>query len=153
VNMNNPVDNTYYSMKLHWTRGDIPANNTWDRNTYSQPFSNGDYIFVYDYVNYPGGDQSHNLAEWQTMYNQDLNGAEGAVKFSDAAGVSENEFVFFDYARDVSKTIPLSGTYLDAKGNPVGSSITLAPYTSVVLFKTANGSAPRPAAPAGLMVK
>jgi parallel beta-helix repeat protein len=46
----------------------------------------------------------------------------------------------FEYnASQGNKTVPLNGTYIDAKGNTYNNSITLAPYTSAVLIKqTAN---------------
>jgi parallel beta-helix repeat protein len=42
----------------------------------------------------------------------------------------------FEYnASQGNKTVPLNGTYIDAKGNTYNNSITLAPYTSAVLIK------------------
>jgi len=56
-----------------------------------------------------------------------------------------DDYVLFDYnATNTNKVVSLNGTYVDVDSTVYSGSVTLAPFSSIILFKTANGSANNP---------
>jgi len=57
----------------------------------------------------------------------------------DATKHSLDDFILFEYnATKIDKTIALNDSYIDVKGIPVSTSVTLKPFTSIILFKNLN---------------
>jgi hypothetical protein len=55
--------------------------------------------------------------------------------FSSVTATSPNDIRFEYNAAKTNKVITLNGNYRDVKGTAYSGSVTLAPYTSVVLIK------------------
>ncbi|MBW8332469.1 MAG: fibronectin type III domain-containing protein [Prolixibacteraceae bacterium] len=98
-----------------------------DSNYYARPIDNN--IIIRDYQ--PAfGNNFKTLAQWQTYSGQDANS-----KKSPQTITSEND-LRFEYNETTSpKTIALSVPMLDVKGTKYIKTITLQPFTSVVLMK------------------
>ncbi len=70
------------------------------------------------------------LSGWQSQTGKDVNSKESAKIIND---VKDIRFEYNPTAQ--AKTIPLDANYIDVKGNAFNGSITLAPYSSVVLIR------------------
>jgi parallel beta-helix repeat protein len=76
-----------------------------------------------------------NLAMWQSAQRQDIHSKKSPKRFPST--VNPNDVIRFEYnATNTSKTISLNATYVDVKNKSYSGSITLAPFSSVVLLKT-----------------
>lgn len=63
----------------------------------------------------------------------------------DATITNPDDSIRFEYnATDVDKTISLSGNYIDSKGKKYSNSVTLSPYSSIILLKNNNNSEETP---------
>lgn len=98
-----------------------------DYNYYSRPL-NDDNVFLIGVSPYP----EYNLSEWQSNYSKDLHSHSSPVTAS-----STNDILFDYNESDSSKTVSLgSDNYVDVTGAIHSGSVSLAPYTSIVLIKT-----------------
>ncbi len=115
-----PMNNNYYCRPLS-----EPA--SIDTGGYSRPsyddYTDGGIIQAYN-------QRFYSLDKWQAMTNQDGGSKKTAVQIPDQS------FVRFEYATSSARTISLDAVYLDVKGNGYSNSVTLAPYTSIILIKT-----------------
>jgi parallel beta-helix repeat protein len=96
---------------------------TADYNYYAKPIDGSNEITV-------DGTQ-FNVAGWRIFSGQDANSKESPKSITDL-----NDLRFEYNATSSSKTISLDANYIDVKNNAYNGSVTLAPYTSVVLIKT-----------------
>jgi hypothetical protein len=123
----------------------IPNWGTLDNNYYCRPISEPDGIDSWGYSNWPKSTDDFNdggiiqgptgrfysLDKWKEAVRQDINSRKTAVPISDLSQVR------FEYnATNSSKTVSLDQSYVDVKGTPYSNSITLAPYSSVILLKS-----------------
>jgi len=54
----------------------------------------------------------------------------------DVERTNPEDYIRFEYnASKNNKTIPISGDYVDVKGNPVSGNVVLKPFSSIILFK------------------
>ena len=92
-------------------------------NFYAKPIDSSSAIKV---VN-----TDYDVSGWQNYSGQDAN-SHGSPK-----SITDLNDLRFEYnATSSSKTINLDANYIDVKNNSYNGSVTLAPYTSVVLIKT-----------------
>jgi hypothetical protein len=76
-----------------------------------------------------------NISEWRSNYSKDLNSSISPI------GITNVDDIFFDYnATKVNKTISLPYQYFGVDGTVYNNSVTLLPYTSVVLIKNPNST-------------
>ena len=73
----------------------------------------------------------YGVSGWQSYSGQDANSHGSPKSITDL-----NDLKFEYNATSSSKTISLDANYIDVKNNAYNGSVTLAPYTSVVLIKT-----------------
>jgi parallel beta-helix repeat protein len=86
---------------------------------------------VYFFIRYPSwAAPRYTLSEWQSYSGQDMNSQGSPVAIT-----SENDMQLEYNATKSSKTVSLSQPMIDIKGTKYATSITLQPYTSVVLMK------------------
>lgn len=114
----------------------IPANNTFDNNSYIHPFTYDNFIYTQDGTNY----FEYDLGSWQNFETQDLNSKSEPLKWTTDLGVTKDEFIFLDYAYDKPKTIGLLGNYIDKDGNDVSGEKTIPAYGYFLAFKTSDGT-------------
>jgi len=100
--------------------------NTTGYSRVDQYFTDGGII--YDEIN--GQWRFLSLDAWQGLSGQDSQ----TVKTQ--GGVAANAAVLFEFnASKVTKTVALVGSYVDARGRAYSGSVTLPPYSSVVLIR------------------
>jgi hypothetical protein len=117
--------------------GDIrKASNNLDFNCYARPVADDKVIFI-DIAGEWNG-KFRTLSEWQSYSGQDKNSYK-----SPQAITNVNDLRFEYNATLTAKTIALSQPMIDMKGNRYNESITLEPYSSIVLM-TVNGTTPTP---------
>lgn len=113
------------TMKVVTANSDIPQFFTAaDYNYYARPMNDNASIFVR-----VSGPTWQSLSQWQSYI-----GKESHSKKSPKTFTNVNNFRFEYNASTSSKTISLGAAYMDIKGTSYPSSITLAPYTGVVLI-------------------
>ncbi len=119
---------------------DISSFGTADFNCYAKPIDNSFIAKTWE-----GGWNSistnRSLSNWQSYTGKDRNSYISPISLTDVSKIR------FEYNASTSnKVISLDGSYIDVKGTKYSGSITLLPYTSVVLIVDPNPSAP-PSAP------
>jgi hypothetical protein len=107
--------------------GVILASTVLDSNYYARPIGDDKVIFL-NVTNW--GDCWKTLEEWQAYSKKDAHSRK-----SPQAITTDNDFQFEYNATKTVKTIPLSQPMIDVKGNKYAGSVTLKPFSSVVLMK------------------
>ncbi len=125
---------TEYTLATETNTTDIPSFFTSSvNNIYSRPIDDNSTILT----KISGAQTPRTLASWVSYSGQDANSAK-AVSLIDNVNKARIEF----NATKSNQTIPLDGAYIDVKGTKYSGSITLLPYTSVVLMVDPNPSTP-----------
>ncbi|MBD0327797.1 MAG: right-handed parallel beta-helix repeat-containing protein, partial [Pyrinomonadaceae bacterium] len=122
---------------------------TLDNNYYCRPLyepqgiSTGGYPNApYSFANYPGGGfvqppdhRFYSLDQWQALSGRDMN-----TKKSPAT-IDDLQKMRFEYnAAGTAKQVALDGTYVDVRGQSYSGSLTLAPYSAVVLLRSGSST-------------
>jgi hypothetical protein len=116
-----------YVLSLQSKDNDMGNFGSFDSNYYCRP-SNEDKINVTNW--FVNKESWYNLSGWQSAYSKDLHTKKTPVP------VSDTSHILFQYnASTSSKTIQLNGTYVSVTGTKYTNSVTLAPYTSIILLK------------------
>ncbi|MCU7550618.1 Ig-like domain-containing protein [Chitinophagaceae bacterium LB-8] len=148
----NMKDNVYVSKTKTQTVGyfytylgssDINSFGTIDSNYYARPIDDNTTIRTATGL-YTSTQVLSTLAlsGWQSAYVHDDRSNKAPKTLSST--VDPNDYLRLEFnASNTSKTIALDATYIDMKNKTYSGTITLAPYTSVVLLKT--GAAPNQA--------
>ncbi len=120
-----------YSAKFISADGNIAGNMVnGDNNYYAKPINPSTAFYVWQTSN---AVQIMSLSEWQVYSSHDGNSHESPVTVS-----NQNE-IRFEYATWTSRTIPLwSSGYIDVKGVYYSNSLSLQPWTSVILMESAS---------------
>lgn len=137
------ITNNIYFSKLasqksayfYTLNNDISNFGTMDYNYYVRPLDDNYVIQGQIYL----GTTSHvttdyTLATWQSKYGKDMHSHKSPVTYS--SSTNPDDVILFAYNETTAdKTIPLSYGYVDAKGVKYSGSVTLSPFTSIVLMK------------------
>jgi len=123
-----------YSLKFTSTADDIPAFGTADNNYYARPIDDNEVIYTYSPST---GYKKRTLASWQSFTSQDKNSQKSAVTVSDTSKID-----FYYNPSTSNKVITLSQPMVDVTGKKYSGSVTLLPYTSVILMPDPNPSTP-----------
>jgi uncharacterized repeat protein (TIGR02059 family) len=116
-------------------RSDISLFGTIDYNIYGRPTSNSNYIQSWE--NGYNNQRLYDLTGWKANgLGQDANSTVSPVTLTD---VNKIRFEYND--TKINKVIALDAGYVDAVGTKYSGSITLLPFTSVVLMADPNSSA------------
>ncbi len=117
---------------------DFAGFGTFDSNYYCRPFNENNII----YTNWFHNKQTlYNLSGWQSAYNQDGHTSKTPVPVSDPGNI------LFQYNTSTSDmTFQLNGTYVSVTGDSYSGSVTLAPFTSIILMKTSGSLTSRASA-------
>ncbi len=99
---------------------------TLDNNCYTRPLAEDNLIYTYTPKT---GSKFRTLEEWKAYTLQDVNSYKTQVPVTDASDIR-----FYYNAGKTNKVITLDVPMLDVKGTRYKSSITLLPYTSVILI-------------------
>ena len=125
---------------------DLRQFGTADNNYYARPINDGNANnrTLRTTVNWYGAssnDGYRSVSEWSAWTGQDMNSSKSMVSINDVT-----KFRFEYNASTSNKVVSLDGSYIDVKGTRYSGSVTLLPYTSVILMVDPNPSAP-PATP------
>jgi hypothetical protein len=108
---------------------DIAGFGTFDHNYYCRPIDDNTTIAVWN----PSYYKFVTLTGWKSLYNKDPNSKKTIGTISDTSHIN------FQYNATASnKTITLSTSYLRLDGTSVTGSLTLPPYSSVILLKSSS---------------
>ncbi|MBN1598701.1 MAG: right-handed parallel beta-helix repeat-containing protein, partial [Bacteroidales bacterium] len=105
---------------------DIPHFLVSDLNYYVRPADDDDVFFTYSPSS---GSKYRTLQGWQSFTGQDLNSGKSPVNVKDTADID-----FYYNATKFIKTITLAQPMIDVKGVKYVNSVTLEPYTSIILM-------------------
>jgi len=112
-----------------------------DSNYYARPIDDFGTPSLYDKpIFYSGADYNaafRTLTEWKSFSGQDVH-----AKKSPQAITSEADLQFEYNATASAKTVTLSRAMIDVEGTKYATSVTLQPFTSVVLMKDNNPNIP-----------
>lgn len=133
------------SLKFFSVADDIPSFGTADYNYYARPVDDDDVFHTYSPST---GSKYRTLAGWQSFTNQDKNSKKSAVTVSDTSKID------FHYNPSTSnKVITLSQPMVDVTGKKYSGSVTLLPYTSVILMPDPNPYTPTTPTLSGVAVE
>lgn len=120
---------------------DLTAFGTANYNYYARPLDDNQTIRTQTNA-WSGPVSNRTLSSWQSYTNQDANSKKSPISITDPNKVR------FEYnASSSNKEIILDAGYIDIKGTKFSGSITLLPFSSVILLPDPNQAAP-PAVPA-----
>jgi uncharacterized repeat protein (TIGR02059 family) len=126
---------TDLTLEFQSQSGTIGSFGTSDRNYYARPIDDNSTIYTYE-----GGIPSSvymTLAKWQTYTGQDANSHKSPITITNT-----NDIRFEYNASKTNKVIVLDQPMIDVKGLKYVNSITLLPFTSVVLMVDPNPALP-----------
>ncbi|OLY93132.1 hypothetical protein BUE76_15470 [Cnuella takakiae] len=119
---------------------DISSFGSIDSNYYSRPLDENVTIQGITYL-YTSSQNSKNYSfdQWRGLYGHDRNSKKSVKTY--ASTVNKDEvFRYLVNATTSSKTFSLSGTYVDARNRQYSGSVSLEPYTSMVLMLVSSSS-------------
>jgi len=120
-----------YVLRIESTNNNISSLTTASGNYYTRPLDDDNLTNSVIIANQPSiGDTYYTLPEWKTFSRQD------ASSNKSTQAISAETDLQFEYNVTTSpKTVSLSYPMVDIKGTKYNSSVTLQPYTSVVLMR------------------
>jgi len=122
------------ALKFYSGTDDIPSFGTADNNYYARPVADDNVFHTYSPST---GSKYRTLSGWQTFTGQDRNSKKSPVTVSDTSKID-----FYYNPTTSNKVISLSQPMIDVKGTRYSESITLLPYTSVILLPDPNPGTP-----------
>ncbi len=122
------------ALKFSTSADDILSFGTSDYNYYARPVDDDDVFHTYSPST---GSKYRTLAGWQTFTGQDRNSKKSSVTVSDTSKID-----FYYNPTTSNKTFPLAQPMIDIKGAKYSGSVTLLPYTSVILLPDPNPYTP-----------
>ena len=136
---------TQLALKFFSLSDDIPEFGTADNNHYARPIDDGN---VFHTSSPSTGSKYRTLAGWQSFTGQDRNSKKSAVTVSDTSRID------FHYNPSTSnKVVTLNQPMVDVTGKKYSGSVTLLPYTSVILMPDPNPYTPPVPAVSGASVE
>lgn len=118
------------------TSNDITSFGSADYNCYAKPLDNA-YISRVWSTGWYSTPTNRSLSGWQSFTGKDKNSYISPIVLTDA-----NKIIFEYNPTNSNKLITLNGSYIDVKGAKYSGSITVLPYSSVILMPDPNPSAP-----------
>jgi len=110
---------------------DLNSFGSFDHNSYARPTFDHFGINASYKINGTYFNKAFDLQDWKTVYSKDLASTNSPVAIS-----SSNDFYFQYNATSSLKTFSLVDTYVNVNNISYSGSLTLQPYTSVVLLKS-----------------
>ena len=122
------------ALRFYSRADDIPGFGIADYNYYARPVDDDDIIYTYSPST---GSKYRYLTDWQSFTKQDLNSQKSPVLISDTSKID-----FYYNVTKSDKVITLATPMIDITGKKHSGSVTLQPYTSIVLFADPDPSHP-----------
>jgi len=127
------------ALKFYSVADDILSFGTANNNYYARPADDNEVFQTYSPST---GSKNRTLAGWQSFTNQDLNSHKSPVSLTDTSRID-----FFYNASKTNRVITLSQPMIDVAGTKYSGTVTLLPYTSVILMPDPNPTTTQPASP------
>ncbi len=116
---------------------DVAQFGNFDNNYYARPVDDNVTIFTSHFQNGSYPESGLTLDQWKALYGKDANSQKSP------ATVASTDLIRFEYNSTTSSvTIPLQGEYVDIRNQAYNGSITLAPFTSVILLPKSGVTVP-----------
>jgi parallel beta-helix repeat protein len=127
---------TQLNMKIYSTADDITGFGNLDSNFYCRPLSERSVIQITSNI-WSSQSNTRNLAlkGWQAVSNQDLNSKRTATAISHAGEIRFE----YNFTNEL-KTIPLKGIYSGIDKKLFSDSLTLTPFSSIILLKSSDSA-------------
>ncbi len=122
------------ALKFYSIADDIPSFGSADNNYYTRPIDDNE---VFQTFSPSTGSRNRTLSGWQSFTNQDLNSKKSPVSVNDSSKID-----FYFNATGSNRTVALAQPMVDVKGAKYSGSLTLLPYTSVILLPDPNPTQP-----------
>ncbi|MEZ0486599.1 PA14 domain-containing protein [Fibrella aquatica] len=119
-----------FNVKFESAQNDLGSYGQMNNNVYSRPFEDT-YTIRAVYNNTVGADLS--LETWRSRYGKDQNTLKSPITYSN--GNPDDVLKFIGNPSGSPIQVSLSGTYRDARNNPYADQVTVAAFSSIVLFK------------------
>ncbi len=104
-----------------------------DKNYFARPVDDNKVIHCDFYQTGGAGTQFYTLDAWKSAFRLDAGSQKSPVTFK----TNSNDSIQFEYnASATPKLVSLNGNYLDVTGAVYAGSVTLQPFTSVVLLRS-----------------
>ena len=132
INNNIFVSKDATQNSLYISSGSVSTIPSWviaNNNYYARPIDDNKVIFV-EQPGIGGAASFKTIAEWKSFSRQDANSNKSPQKIT-----SVNDLQFEYNATKSAKTVSLSRPMIDVKGTKYSGTLTLQPYTSVILIK------------------
>jgi parallel beta-helix repeat protein len=137
IHNNTFTDNIFFAKAISQLPLQIQVNvgtlgnfGTADRNYYARPIDDNITIWTYEEAVDNNRWQARTLANWQSYSGQDVHSHK-----SPKSVTSVNDILFEYNPTAANKVVALSGSYVDVKNVSYSGSVTLKPFTSIVLIK------------------
>lgn len=132
-------DNIFFAREFYYrvaefktSVSDINEFGVFDNNYYCRPTYEKQIIYPSYLLNQGYVENSLNLEEWKAMFGKDLSSKKAPVE------LPNSDYVRFEYnSTGTAKTVPLDDTYIDVKNNVYSGSVTIDPYSSIILLRHA----------------
>ncbi|WP_375447784.1 PA14 domain-containing protein [uncultured Fibrella sp.] len=126
-----------FNVKYESAQNDLGSFGQIDNNVYARPFEDT-YTIRAVYNSTTGADLS--LADWRSRYGKDLNTLKSPIAYS--TGNPDDVILFAGNPTANAIQVSLSGTYRDARNNAYSGQVSVAAFSSIVLFKDITASLP-----------
>ena len=127
-------ESSQFALRSSSAINDISGFGTANNNYYARPIDDNDVFYTYQPST---GSKNRTLAEWQSFSNQDANSRKSPVAIRNI-----NDIMIEYNATKLTRIITLEQPMIDVKGTKYVNSITLLPFTSVILMVDPNPSQP-----------
>ena len=124
---------TQFNVKYESAQNDLGSFGQIDNNVYARPFDDT-YTIRAVYNGNIGADLS--LADWRSRYGKDGSTIASPVTYSSGSPDDKLRFVGNPTGNPIQ--VPLSGTFRDARNNVYTEQVTVAAFSSIVLFSDKN---------------
>lgn len=124
------------ALKFYSVADDIPSFGTADNNVYARP---SDDVNVFATYSPSTGNKNRTLAGWQSFTGKDLTSKKSPITVSDTSKID-----FYYNPTTSNKVITLAQPMIDVKGSKYSGTVTLLPYSSIILMPDPNPDSTSP---------
>ena len=142
IRNNTIVNNTFFSklpnqlaLSILTKRNDVDSIGILDSNYYFSPFADN-RLFKQSYKNSAGKNvtETLSLSDWKNARRKDPSSRISSMQAGNNA--VPGDYIRFEYnPSDNNKTVSLAGNYRDVTNKEYSNSVTLKPYSSIILLK------------------
>lgn len=134
-------DASFRTAEFRTDNNDISQFGLFDNNFYCRPIDDNEVIFPSYRINGTYYNNGVNLDQWKALFGKDNSSKKSPV------ALSSPDLIRFEYnATGTAKPITLNDTYIDVSNNVYAGTLTLEPFTSIVLMRSTSSTVTNPEA-------